>query len=165
VKRAIITIPVRKPANTWYVRTHPSKDYRLPTRLLEFKEDREIFLVAPALWPDLEGEVALSPRLLIPTINRQGVFFLWPVRLPNTDGRVDEWSKSALEAANLAQTKWVRVAANMGLGAYDPFVATGQLTEPEWPTLSLNDILRVAFKDKYIGTADHPALKKLRGEV
>jgi hypothetical protein len=33
--------------------------------------------------------------------------------------KMDSWNRSALEAATLSMTRWVRVAANMHLGAYD----------------------------------------------
>ena len=98
-------------------------------------------------------------------MNRQGVLFLWPVRLPGSDGRVDDWSRTALEAAQLAVKTWCRVTANMALGGYEVFQATGQLPEPEWPDLTLQQILRVAFKDRFITALDHPVLRKLRGEV
>jgi hypothetical protein len=165
VKKALLTVPVKKPANSWFVRTHPDEAYRLTTAVIELREDRETFLVAPALWPDLAGEATFSPRVLFTAVNRQGVYFLWPIRLPRPDGRVDEWSKTALEAATRAQKFWVRVAANLSLGAYDVFEASARLTEPEWPAAPLGELLRVAFRDRYIDTVDHPVLKKLRGAV
>jgi hypothetical protein len=113
----------------------------------------------------LAGESTFSPRALFTAMNRQGVLFLWPARLPGADGKLDSWSQSALEAADMARRGWVRVAANMALGAYDIFQATGQLGDPEWPVEPMSDLLRVAFRDKYITTLDHPVLRKLRGEV
>jgi hypothetical protein len=53
----------------------------------------------------------------------------------------------------------------MSLGAYDVFEATGQLGEPEWPTVPFRELLRVAFKDRLIDRADHPVLRRLRGEA
>jgi hypothetical protein len=29
-------------------------------------------------------------------VNRQGILFLWPVRLPTEDGRLDAWDQAAL---------------------------------------------------------------------
>src|SRR5262245_30956353 len=48
VKRAILTVPVRKPGQE-FVRVHPNEAFALPTTILELKADREIFLVAPSL--------------------------------------------------------------------------------------------------------------------
>ena len=37
-------------------------------------------------------------------INRQGVLFLWPIRLPGADGKIDDWSRSAMDAADEAKS-------------------------------------------------------------
>jgi hypothetical protein len=165
VKKALLAVPVRKPHNSWFVRVHKNEAYRLTTAVIELKEDRETYLVAPALWSDLATEALFKPKLLATAINRQGVVFLWEVNLPRPDGRVDEWSRTALEAVNLATTGWIRVAANMALGAYDVFQASGQLPEPEWPQIEFRELLRIAFKDRFIANLDHAVLRRLRGEV
>jgi hypothetical protein len=165
VKKALLAVPVRKPDKAWFVRVHPAEEYRLQTFVVELKEERETYLVAPALWNELAGESTFSPRVLFTAVNRQGVLFLWPVRLPGADGKLDDWSRTALEAAQLAENHWVRVQANMSLGAYDVFTATGSLPEPTWPEQPFSDLLKVAFKGKMIEAPDHPVLKKLRGEV
>ena len=85
----------------------------------------------PDLWPELPGE--LVAKVLFTGINRQGVVFLWPVRLPGDDGRGNAWNRSALDAADLATKAWARVVANMSLGSYELFEATATLPEPEWP--------------------------------
>jgi hypothetical protein len=130
VKKVLTTVPVRKPDKTWWVRVHPAEDYRLPTVVIELKEERETYLVGPALRAELATEATLSPRTIFTGVNRQGTVFLWPVRLPGPDGKIDDWSRSALEAAQRAMTTWVRVTANMNLGAYDISEATGPLPDP-----------------------------------
>jgi hypothetical protein len=164
VKKALLTVPVRKPAREWFIRVHPHPDYRLQTVVLDLKEAGETYLVSQALWPELAGESTLSPRILYTAMSRQGVLFLWPVRLPGADGRLDAWSKSALDAAELAQTTWVRVQADMSLGAYSVFYAEN-LPAPEWPDLPFRALLRIAFRDRFVQTLDHPVLRQLRGEV
>src|SRR5262245_16565432 len=111
VKKALLTVPVRKPDKAWFVRVHPDEAYRLQTCVLELKEERETYLVSPALWADLAGEPNFSPRLLSTAVNRQGVLFLWSIRLPGPDGKLDGWNTSALEAVEIAQKHWVRVTA------------------------------------------------------
>ncbi|MBV8233858.1 MAG: hypothetical protein JO329_28095 [Planctomycetaceae bacterium] len=163
VKRLIKTVPVKKPAREWFVRTHPTD--RLPTAVLELKEDREIYLVAPELRAELASETTFSPRLLVLSVNRQGVPFLWPIRLPGPDGRIDDWSRSAMDAAEEAQRQWVRITANLSLGAYDVTAASGLVAEPAWPDISFQEIIRIAFRDKMISDWSHPVLQRLRGEV
>jgi hypothetical protein len=96
-------------------------------------------------------------------INRQGVVFLWPVPLPTPDGRVLEWHRSQAEAASLAS--WVRVQANMSLGAYEIIEAPASIPDPEWPDLPFQELLRIGFKDKLVDRLDHPVVKRLRGLV
>jgi hypothetical protein len=165
VKKLIVTIPVAKPSKEPFMRTHPDPAYRLTTCVIELKQDRETYLVAPSLWTALAGESTFVAKLLITTITHQGVLSLWPIRLPGPDGRLDEWNRSALEAADAARDHWVRVAANMNLGAYEIQVATGITAEPGFPDMPLKEILRIAFRGKYIDAIDHPVLRKLRGEV
>ena len=163
VKKVITAIPVRKPDRQWFVRVHPEEGWRLPTGIIEIREDREVYLVDPAIAVELPAEVI--PMMLFTSITRQGVPFLWPIRLPGEDGKQNEWHRSALEAADRAQKRWVRVAANMAAGAYDVYEAMGTLPEPEWPDLPFRDVLKIAFRDRFISTADHPVLRRLRGEV
>jgi hypothetical protein len=164
-QKPLLSVPVRKPANSWWVRVHPSADYHLQTSILELKEEGEIYLIAPVLRLDLEGEATVSPRALYTAMNRQGVLFIWPVRLPQPDGRADEWSRTSLEAVELAMKGWVRITANQSLGAYDVHMAGGRLGEPVWPQVPFAMILKVAFQNRYIDSLEHPVLRRLRGEV
>jgi hypothetical protein len=103
--------------------------------------------------------------LLVTAVNRQGVAFLWPSKLPGPDGKILEWHRSALEAAEQAQTAWTRVFSDMSLGAYRVEIAPSLRVEPLWPEHTMRKILEVAFRDKLIDTWDHPILRQLRGEV
>ena len=163
VKKAILTVPVRKPDRQWFVRVHPDQDRRLETAVLELIDDRETYLVDPDLWPELPGE--LVPKVLFTAINRQAVVFLWPVRLPGENGRGNAWNSSALEATNLAMGGWIRVASNQSLGAYEVFQATAELPEPEWPEKDFQALVEIAFKDHFVHSLDHPVIRRLRGEL
>src|SRR5262245_36924706 len=90
VKRKLVTVPVKKPEKTWFVRVHPDPAYSTQAAVLELKDDRETYLVTPDVYRDLAGgESAVTPRLIHTAINRQGVVFLWPARLPGPDGKFD----------------------------------------------------------------------------
>jgi hypothetical protein len=102
---------------------------------------------------------------LYTAISRQGVVHLWPVKLPAPDGRTNEWHRSAAEAAELAMKRWVRLKANMSLGAYEITVAESVMAEPEWPELPFCELLRIGFRDRYVGSLDHPLIKRLRGHA
>lgn len=165
VEKLVTMIPVRKPANQDYVRSHPDESHRLVTATMEVKEERETYLVEPDLLPQIATEVAVAPRLLVTSVNRQGTCFLWQNRMPGLDGRSDSWSESGLQAIKAAEDNWVRVVANMSLGGYDIYRATDELPEPDWPDLEFGEILKIAFRNKVIDDYDHPVLQRLRGEI
>lgn len=165
VKKLLLTVPVKKPPKEWFVRVNPDEAYRLNVALLELKEERELYVIDPRILPDLAGEAMIRPRVLFTAVNRQGVVFLWPVNLPGADGKLDDWSRSALEAAKLAQNAWVRVVADMSLGAYQVFEAGGDLPDPTWPETPFGDLLRIGFRDRLVDSLDHAVLRKLRGEM
>lgn len=165
VKKALLTVPVRKPSKEWFIQTHPDEAYRIQTAVLELREDRETYLVDPELWPELSTESTFGPRAIFTAITRQGVVFLWPIRLPGSDGKLDDWNQSALDAAAMAKGRWLRVAANMHLGAYEVFEASASLPSPEWPDVPFAKLLEVAFGKRYVTSLDHPVLQKLRGEA
>jgi hypothetical protein len=165
VRKALVSVPVRRPDKSWFFRVHASPDYHLETFVVEMKEDRETYLVARPLWDHLGTEATFRPKRLATAINRQGALFLWELNLPRADGRVDEWTRTALEAMDRAKKCWVRMTSNMSLGAYDLYEAQGELTEPDWPQTPFHELLKVAFKGRYIDNLEHPVLRRLRGEV
>ena len=123
-KKLLTSIPVRKPNPQDWFRVHAAENYRLSVALIVLKDDREYYLVLPSMAGELVGEWA--PHILYTVINRQGVLSLWPVRLPGSDGRQNEWWRSSQEAAERAMTKWTRIKSDMALGAYQLFEATGK---------------------------------------
>jgi hypothetical protein len=162
VKKLVTTVPVRKPQPQDFVRTHLDSAYRLTAAIIELKDERENYLLTPTIARELPGE--FSPVTLVTAINRQGVVFLWPVRLPAPDGRQLEWFRSAAEAAEVAQRRWIRIRANMSLGAYEISEAEGSIPDPEWPTISFQELLSVAFRDRLVDRIDHPLIARLRGK-
>ena len=162
VKKLLTTVPVRKPNRQDFVRVHHDSSYVLDTMLLNLKEERETYLVAPSFREEIPQELTHT-RLALAT-NRQKVLFLWQLRLPGSSGKTDAWSMSALEAYEEAKKNWVRISANMSLGAYDIYEALGNLSDPEWPDESMDEIVRIAFRNSFIDSYDHPVLRRLRGE-
>jgi hypothetical protein len=108
-------VPIRKPNRHEFFRTRPEPGMWFDTGVFEDKEERETFFVTPAMREALVGEI--KPVLLVPTMTRQGVLLLWPLKLP-TEGPGRSWAETARQAAELAKTKWVRIAPDMGLGGY-----------------------------------------------
>lgn len=161
VKKVITTVPTRKPTRQEFIHVRPGEEWRLQTYVLNLKEEREVYLVDPDICPQLSVEI--QPTVLFTCINRQGTLFLWPIRIPNGDGRHDHWSRSALEAAQMAESGWIRVVANMNLGGYELYRANGDIPGPDWPDLTFEEIIRIAFKDNFIRDLDHIVIRRLRG--
>ncbi len=163
VKKLLKTVPVHKPNPQDFVRVHPSSEFRENFPVIELKDEREEYIVASQLLPELIGE--FMSKTLFTAINRQGVLFLWPVRLPDPQGRQMEWWRSMREAAELAMTQWIRTKSNMSLGAYEIYAAESTMSEPEWPGVTFQELIRLAFRDRLITDMGHPVIKRLRGSA
>ena len=160
VKKQLNNVPVRKPNKQDFVRVHPDESYRVTLHVIVLQDDREVYVVRPDLYAALNNEVVTVT--LFTAINRQGVVFLWPVRLPSSDGKTNAWWTSARMAAEQAMAKWVRVSANQSLKAYEVLTAESCTHEPEWPEQSLQELIRIAFRDQLVDSIDHPVVKRLR---
>ena len=163
VTKALVQVPVRKPQRQEFIRVRDDENYRIVTALLEFKEERQFYLLTPEISDALPGE--WYPVRLVTAINRQGIVFLWPLKLTGPHGQTNAWYETAKEAANLATQKWVRVEADMFLGGYQPYVADAKLPEPIWPEVDFQHLLNIAFRDRQIQSMDHPVIQRLRGFV
>jgi hypothetical protein len=159
----LLRVPIRKPKQQDFVRTHPDPAYRSDLLCLRLEDDDETYLVHPRLGLELANE---TKRFTVYTaINRQGTVFLWPVPLPLPDGRSYLWWQTAREAAELATTKWVRLQSNLSLGAYDIHAAGSELSEPQWPQVTFQELINVGFNNKLITQLDHPVIQRLRGLI
>jgi hypothetical protein len=165
-KSLLTTVPVKKPSKEVFIRCHPSPDFRIQTLVLELKDDKDkaIYLLSEELRPILAMEATVSLRWLITYITRAGNLGIWPIRLPGSDGKLDTWNKSALVAAQEAESRWVRVTPDQSVGAYSVVVGPDKVPAPTWPDIDFQGIIRIAFKDYMISDWDHPVLKKLRLE-
>jgi len=162
-KKVLATVWVRKPNKQDFVRVHPAPEFREAFAVILLKDDgNERYL----LMPDIAAAIptAIVTEMFYTTINRQRVVSLWPVRLPASDGRINEWHRSAQEAAERAMARWIRVVPNMSLGANEIFEAEGKIPDPEWPEYTFQKLLQIGFRDRIINSLDHPVLKRLRGE-
>ena len=159
---------IRKPrAHEWF-QTHPDEEYRFETVLFAHKEDMSAEWYLPVgadVMSELEGPSLYNVQIFL-WVNRKKDAYVWPVRLADVDGKMNDWHASLLGLfTNHSIGRWVRMAA--GDGGYDIEVAENDdLPGPEWPPHPMNHILRVAFKGgRVIDTLDHPVIQKLRGRV
>jgi hypothetical protein len=58
---------------------------------------------------------------------------------------------------------WIRVKANISLGAYEVSVAESTTAEPAWEKLTFQELIQIAFRDRIITSIDHAVVRRLRG--
>lgn len=170
VEKLITTIPVRKPkSGLEFFRVRDDPEWTFSMHLLDLKEgEEEKYVVSPHLISEVSETGRLKPVTIYTLMTHtHKVFFLSDIPHADADGKDNGYNRSRREAYELAKTKWVKIQANMALGAYDVILAKGELPEPTWPEepATIKDALKIAFKNKIIDSTDHPVLKQLRGEI
>ena len=163
VTKLLTKVPVGKAKPNVFIRAHTEEGMTFPAMVYEDKEAREQYLVDPSVAQELGGLV--RPVLLCAAIDRQNNPFLIPVPMPGEDGSRNPWHESLAQAVEHAKKAWLRVSANMHVGAYDVYVAEGTLPEPAWPAHDMDALVQVAFRGKIITSMDHPVVQSLLGRV
>jgi hypothetical protein len=161
-QKILAHVRVGKPDKQSFFQLNPDPDYRIMMAILELKDENETYAVLPDIAVQFPGEI--RQVLIRLGVTTQAVPFLWPVPLPQNDGRENPWYRTARLAAEYAEKDWVRMVANRGAGCYDIKIAAPGLPEPQWPSEDLSQLLRVAFSGgKLIDRIDHPVINRLLG--
>lgn len=163
VTKLLTKVAVGKAKPAVFFRAHPDDGMTFAAMVYEDKEAREQYLVDPSVAQELGGLV--RPVLLCAAIDRQNNPFLIPVPLPGEDGSRNPWHESLAQAVEHAKKVWLRISANMHVGAYDIYVAEGTLPEPAWPAHDMDALVQVAFRGKIITSLDHPVVQSMLGRA
>ncbi len=160
------SIEVLKPKDQEFIRVHPSADYRHIAVLIEHQEEKGLrYFVHPSYAPRLTTVKTHLERLYLYT-NRVGKLSFWPIKIAK-DGRENKWLETAITAAELAMTKWVRVSSDSSAGGYVTFAALGEFPKPDWEEKTQGrtvfQLLAIAFKERLILDEHHPVIRKLHG--
>jgi hypothetical protein len=154
-----------------YVRLHPDEENYWSDELCFVnvpvigQRDHTVHLIDEDIaMTHLEAEDITRYRLALAT-KPNDCFFLCIVPSQNLD---NDWNRSALEACELAKTRWVKAASRKseGVDGYKARYAKDEdaFPQPAWPTQTLEELLLATFADKYrIEDHDHDALKRLLG--
>jgi hypothetical protein len=164
----LITVPVYcPPPSSEFMRVRDDDDYWIECMTLDYAPEngrREKYFIDTALMntlpPEIQSEVKWS-RLYTAMIHRGNVTFLWRIKVYDS-GPGQLSTATALACAEKAKHMWVRVAWQDRKG-YAPFHAQGDFGEPQWTDHPLEDLLDMAFRDTYIDSLDHPAIRDLMG--
>ena len=163
VKRILTTVSVGKPPPPRFFRTKLSQEMAFDAYLVEDKVGGGYYVVTAAI-AGILGKLARPVRLYA-AIDRSDYPFLIPVPLPDETGRRNPWHESLLRAVEAAEKNWVRLMANKGLGMYEVFEAEIKLPEPNWPEITMEELVDRAFTGRIVTSADHPMVQGLLGRV
>ncbi len=165
LRREAPTVRRGKPSRNEWVRRHPSPEWTITTAILHFEEDGrpDSYLVAPALRDELAADLRLVE--LCATITTVGSPLIWEVPVPPPSMRENSWHESRRRAAELARTRWVRVASNMSTKSYEIFTTSADIPMPQWPVASFEELLRLAYAAHYIDSLEHHVVRNLRGAI
>lgn len=162
-----LTIPKRKPDQKSFLRICPNPEYQMTFSVVEFKDDNEIYIVHKSMahLPILRTESYLTT--LYVGMTKQGALFVWSVRLPDQEGKQMACHKAGHEAAKKCMASWHRIVWDKETKSYNtiPALNNTDFIEPVW-NVPYMDILRTAFGEEgIIDRPDHPAIKKLLGQI
>jgi hypothetical protein len=164
VKKHLVELAVTAPDKTWWVRRHPDDAYSRRSWFIVLKDERETYLVLPDLWKSLAGEATFKLMALYLAMTMQGKPFLWSVKIPADDTREPaKWMRAPLQAVRLAKDNWTRISWNEETRQHD-VVTVESGVEPEWPNLSMPQLMELAFKGFIVDTLEHPVIRRLRGK-
>jgi hypothetical protein len=167
---APLAIPVGKPSEFEWFRTHPEPAWRPTFLCLEFEPpgtaNRELHIVHPHM-AHVFAATSAAPYKLYVLMNRVGGLRICPVKLPGPDGKQNEWHRTRQLALEKGLPQWVRMHSNRPAGRYEWQPAPTHFPDPIWPDLAVGELLQIAFGDlgRIITDADHPVVKVLRGEL
>lgn len=163
-RKMLANVPLCKGQRQTFYRASDREGHSPDLFVLEQKEGgSESFLIAPNII-EVIGKDAVAKRLYY-CVDQFGNPFFWPVKIVFGDEKLDSWNESAHRAAQIAKEKWIRITPNQQVRAYDVFEALGAIPEPKWPDKSIEELIDLAFADRYITTLDHPMVKRLQGFV
>ena len=164
IAKPITSLKLGKPGKFDWVRAHPSEEFRRgPVALIDGPEgDKEQYLVAASM----VGKVGTVVKLveLSAAVTKLNTSFIWPVPLVNTaKDRENRYNVTHRDVYQLAQGQWVRMYADTAQGIYRVDTELIPSPDPVWLDLTFNQMLQLAFGERYIADENSPRYKELKG--
>jgi hypothetical protein len=160
-RTVLVNVPVDKPANNVYFRTHPDLQLEDATVIRDEEGTHKVYYF---IVPTMRDHPKLAPRLryvnvmLVNTWPGDG-FLLWPVPAKPDFAA---W-RSEHAAAQLAQTRWTQLVWNKERADFNVETAENIDKEPTWPKESFEQLLKLGFADHIVDNEDHHYVRRLRG--
>jgi hypothetical protein len=133
--------------------------------VLHLNNDREYYLVSPSVAQAYPAE--MTPLNLYLARYTDGTPFLIPVpQLKEGDRKRSPWHTNLEEIVTImGREHWIRSIPNMAASGYDCIVSEIDYAVPCLdPNLTMNDYVKIGFKNQVITDINHPALKQLLGK-
>lgn len=146
-----------------FSRVHPGSEYQLTVLIVEDKDAGETYIATPAMAGHL-GKNA-TPRNIRLAVDNYLVPKLVAEPLVDLSGRPNLWNATMILAIKKAETEWVRIESDMAAQQYSIILAANDLGEPQWPNLSMGELIEEVFTNKIISDPSHPYIRQLEGRI
>lgn len=163
-KKIITVVPINRPSKGRFFRTSRDSATTMDVYVFEDKVEGTYHLVSPDVADVLGGGLVRAITLHL-AVDRANNPFLIPVPWPSGSGARNPWHQSLLNAIEAAKEKWVRIESDKSAGIYQVHVALSDLEDPTWPTLSMDELVRIAFTGRVVDSLDHPKVQSALGRI
>ena len=160
-KREITVLPLRQPNKFEHVRVHP--DIYEDVMIIRPKDSQSVYVVDTSMHDVMARWT--KPATLRLAITSDGTHIVWPIPLPDNNGKDwPAWS-SARGIAQDAVDEWCTLIWNEGQKAYDKGTTDAEFGHPMWNGFTLEpnaiDLMFDKLKDNFLEDMSHPLVKKL----
>jgi len=159
----LVELSARKPQKDEWFRVHP--DYQQQGGILEIFSENKVFWVSKGMQSQVAHDPCFTFRICVLCVTRQGVPFIWPLKTDVAAGGTgDKYVRIPFAAMVHGREKWTRLYWSQEKREHQ--VETSDLLDaPKFPDKPFSELLKLAFKDAVISTADHPAILNLKGKA
>jgi hypothetical protein len=161
------TIPVERPGDQEFIQVHPTFEHT--AILISHHDERNArYLVDKRFFESGGlGPIKYHQERLYLYVTRQGKLAFWPITV-RKDNKENTWLESAEAARDAARNiGWICIISNQAKKKYEIYPSGGDFPDPDWEKITqgkpLNELLRIALKDRLIMDENHPLMRKLTG--
>jgi len=165
LRKIVDRVPLVKYPKQKFFKTHPTWAWMGVTALV-LKDDDETYLVAGDIANQIDSETIVINLYVIHL--QSGALNVIKAPCEDKEGKWNTWHKSINNlVAGEGRKGWIRVQPDREASSYVAMAASASWVEPEWPDITLDKIMNLAFDngERIITSLDHPVLKALRGAV
>ena len=157
----ITVIPIRQPKSDEFFRCDYREEMQMAVNIFTLKDEQEEYLIDENVIQSIGHETLIKRKTAFVCYTMSNTPFVATIPLPDDQGKVNQWHKSALMTMERAKTEWIRRQAERKTSQYTIQVAKPNICpELKLTDLTIEEVIDQAFEDYYIFDTDHPVLKK-----